>query len=68
MRLFLAVTAEDFEPSKKQGKNLVSFLKHDALPNDLRLMLHRDLVRQASAQVVEIMRDKELAELALSAL
>lgn len=68
VRLYLAVTEDGFKPTKKQGKNLVSFLKHEALPNDLRLMLHRDLVRQASPEVVEVMRDKELAELTLSAL
>lgn len=67
-RLYLAVTNDDFEPTASQGENLVAFLKHDALPNDLRLMLHRDLVREGSAEIVEIMRDKELAELALGAL
>ena len=67
-RLFLAVTTEDFTLSKKQGKNLVSFLKHEALPNDLRVLLHRDLVNSANPEVLEFMRDKELAELALSAL
>jgi len=68
VRLFLAVTADDFSPTKKQGKNLVSFLKHDSLTNDLRVMLHRDLVNSANAEVVEYMRDKELAELALDTL
>jgi len=67
-RLFLAVTKEGFAPTKKQGKNLVAFLKHESLPNDMRLMLHRDLIHSASPEVVEIMRDKELAELAISTL
>jgi len=67
-RLYLRVTAEGFVPSPTQSENLVSFLTHEAMPNDLRLMLHRDLVRDAGPEVKEVMRNKDLAELALSAL
>lgn len=68
VRLFLHVTEEGFVPTADQGKNLVAFLKHESLPNDLRVMLHRDLVAHAGKEVIEVMRDRELAELALSAL
>lgn len=67
-RLYIEVTSNDFEPDKKQGKNIIAFLKHDSLPNDLRLMLHGDLVSNASPALIKVLRDKELAELALSAM
>lgn len=68
VRLYLTTSEEGFVPTPSQGENLVSFLKHETLPSDLRLMLHRDLVTDGGAELKEVMRDKELAELALGAL
>ena len=68
VRLYLTLTDDDFSPTADQGSNLVSFMTSDVLPSDLRLTLHRDLVRDAGPEVVEIMRDKALAELTLGSL
>lgn len=67
VRLYLATT-DSFVPTEIQGQNLISFLTCDVLPSDLRLTLHRDLVRDGSPELVEVLRDKALAELTLSAL
>ena len=66
VRLFLALTAEDYVPARPHKKNLVAFLTHAEIPNDLRVTLHRDLLRDGSKEVAEMMRDKEFAELALA--
>jgi len=68
VRLYLALTDNGFAPTEDQGSNLISFLTSDVLPSDLRLTLHRDLVRDAGPEVVETMRDKRLAELTLGSL
>lgn len=68
VRVYLAASAEDFVPSTQQGKNLVSLLTHETLPSDLRLTLHRDLVANANDEVVEVLRDKALAELTLASM
>ena len=68
VRLFLALSKEGFVPTAEQGANLVSFLTHETLPSDLRLTLHRDLVRDAGPEVVEVMRDKALAEMTLASM
>lgn len=68
VRLYLAASAEDFVPSDVQGENLISFLTSDALPSDLRLTLHRDLVQDAGPDVVAVMRNKALAELTLGSM
>lgn len=68
VRLYLAATTDSFEPTDAQGANLISFLTSDVLPSDLRLMLHRDLVSAGTPELVEVLRDKALAELTLSAL
>lgn len=67
-RLFLALTRDPVILSGLQASNLVSFLTHPALPDDLRVSLHRDLVRDAGAPVAEAMRDKRLAALLVAAL
>lgn len=68
VRLYLALTNTDVVPSQDQGRNLISFLTSDVLPSDLRLTLHRDLVRDGTPELTEILRDKALAELTLSSL
>lgn len=68
VRLFLAMTADDYAPGARHQKNLVAFLKHPALPNDLRFGLHRDMVSRGGTELREMLRDKELAELTLAAL
>lgn len=68
VRLYLAATAEGFAPAGNQGANLISFLTSDVLPSDLRLTLHRDLVADGSPELVDVLRDKALAELTLASL
>jgi MoxR-like ATPase len=67
-RLLLALTGAGAQLSTRQGDNLVSFLTHPALPNDLRVMLHRDLLRDGGAAVAEALRDQRLAGQLLDAM
>ena len=67
-RLFLTLTHPRYEPKKKHGENLVAFLLHEALPNDLRMSLHRDLLQDGSDDVKGMMRHRALAELMLDLL
>jgi MoxR-like ATPase len=67
-RLFLALVQDQVPLSDHQATNLVSFLTHPALPNDLRVALHRDLIRDAGAPVAEAMRDKRLATFLVDAM
>lgn len=67
-RVYLTVTAADYTPGPRHRDNLVALLTHPSLPNDLRAMLHRDLLAEGSAEVVEMVRDPRLAELVLSVL
>lgn len=62
-RLHLMITHPRFEPKESHRENLVSFLMHDSLPTDLRVSLHRDLVRDASEEIKMMMRDRRLAML-----
>jgi MoxR-like ATPase len=65
-RLYLALTHRSYAPGDKHAKNLVAFLMLDALPNDLRVSLHRDLLRDGSDAVKVMLRDPKLAKLMLA--
>lgn len=65
-RVFLHVTHPRYEPREEHRENLVQFLLHESLPNDLRLSLHRDLIRDGSDEVKKMLQDKRLAELLLA--
>lgn len=63
-RLYLHLGREGYEPNKKHEENLVAFLLHETLPNDLRFSLHRDII-SLGGKVKEMVRDKRLAKLML---
>ncbi len=61
-RLALTLTDPRYRSGPQHAANLVRFLLHDDLPNDLRMSLHRDLLSEGSEEVKAMMRDRELAE------
>jgi hypothetical protein len=65
-RLAIHLTAPGYVPRERHRENLVEFLLHKELPNDLRVALHKDLLRDGSDALRELLRDKRLAELLLA--
>jgi AAA domain (dynein-related subfamily) len=61
-RVFLHMTTKGYAPGERHAKNIVAFLMHETLPNDLRLSLHRDLVAQGGAAVAAMLRDPTLSK------
>jgi MoxR-like ATPase len=66
-RLFLMLTSKGYAPSKTHAQNLVEFLLHPDLPNDLRFSLHRDLI-SAGGELKNMVSDKRLAKALLGSL
>ena len=66
-RLFLALVAPEYKPKPQHAANLVEFLMHEDLPNDLRFSLHRDLVA-AGGEITAMLRSPKLAKLVLGSL
>jgi MoxR-like ATPase len=67
-RVFLHLTGEHYTPGERHAANLVAFLTSEALPNDLRFALHRDLLRDGGDPVKAMMRDRRLAKLLVDGL
>ena len=64
-RLYLNLTKEKYEPKTIHTDNLVKFMLLETLPNDLRMSLHSDLMKNGSEKVKGMLRDKRLAKLLL---
>ena len=64
-RLYLTLTKEKYEPQSNHSDNLVKFMLMDSLPNDLRMSLHSDLMKNGSEKVKKMLRDKRLAKILL---
>jgi MoxR-like ATPase len=66
-RLYLELSSKAYKSQKVHAGNLVEFLLHPDLPNDLRFSLHRDLVA-VGGDVTTMVRDKKLAKVLLGSL
>ena len=64
-RLYLTLTKEKYEPQSNHSDNLVKFMLMESLPNDLRMSLHSDLMKNGTEKVKKMLRDKRLAKLLL---
>lgn len=64
-RLFLHVTAKDYNLHPQHCGNFVEFLLHDKIPNDLRTSLLLDLTKHSSAATRQLIKDQRLARLLL---
>jgi len=67
-RLYLHLSAPGYEPRERHRENLLSFLRHEALPEDLRVGLHRDLGGHPREDVRALVRDPALAAMLLDGL
>lgn len=64
-RVYLHLAEPAYQPGDQHPDNLVRFLTHKELPNDLRFSLHKDLVNLKKPAVTRMMRNKKLADLVL---
>lgn len=60
-RIFLMLTKSDYKVKSNHHENLVLFLLLEVIPNDLRMSLYMDLVKDGSKEVKEMLRDKRIA-------
>ncbi len=60
-RIFLMLTKSDYKVKTNHQENLVLFLLLEVIPNDLRMSLYMDLIKNGSKEVKEMLRDKRIA-------
>ena len=67
-RLYLYLTHPNFTPEIKYKENLVNFLLHESIPNDLKLSFYMDISKEGSNSLKELVKDPKLAKLLLSSM
>jgi hypothetical protein len=66
-RLYLEIASDRYRSKPEHAGNLVNFMTHPDLPNDLRFSLHRDLIALGESVAV-MLRDKALAKMVVGSL
>lgn len=64
-RLYLELSSARYQPQPAHGPNLVEFLLHPDLPNDLRFSMHRDLIA-LGGEIAKMMHHPKLAKAVLN--
>jgi len=64
-RLVLYLCDSKYKPKKEHEDNLVQFLLHDSLPNELRFSVHQDLINASNPKIVKMAQNRRLAKLVL---
>ena len=67
-RLYLHLLSTSYNANNKHGKNLVSFLLIEEIPNDLLMSLYMDLSKNASDEIKSMLRDKTLAQFLINSM
>ncbi|HNH50500.1 MAG TPA: ATPase, partial [Myxococcota bacterium] len=67
-RLLLHLSSASYRSGPHHAENLVRFLLHPNIPHDLRLAMHRDLLREGAPGVPDMLRDRRLAQAILGQL
>lgn len=62
-RLFIHLSNRVYRPGKGHRDNLIGFMLLDCIPKDLKMSLYLDLMREASKEVKDMLKDKKLASL-----
>lgn len=68
MRLYFYLTNENYKPEAHHKENLVSFLLHDSVPNDLKMSFFVDITKEGSPEVKNLLQHPKLSKLLLSAM
>lgn len=66
-RLYLELSSAKYQPQPSHGPNLVKFLLHPDLPNDLRFSMHRDLTA-LGGEISTMLRHPKLAKVLLGSI
>jgi len=68
MRLYFYLTDEKYQPQSNHKENLVNFLLHESVPNDLKMSFYMDMSKEASDAVKDFIKHPKLAKLLLSSM
>ena len=67
-RLYFYLTIEKIYFAGDNKENLINFMLLESIPNEIKMTLYMDLIKEGSSELKEILKDKRLAILLLNSL
>jgi MoxR-like ATPase len=68
MRIYFYLISANYVHQKIHDENLINFLLHESVPNDLKMSFYLDLSKEGSEVVKNMLKDKRLAKLLLGSM
>ena len=68
MRMYFHLISANYEHESAHNENLINFLLHHSIPNDLKMSFYLDLSKDGSETVKAMLKDKRLAKLLLGSM
>ena len=68
MRMYFYLIADTYSHDSAHTENLINFLLHHSIPNDLKMSFYLDLSKDGSETVRGMLKDKRLAKLLLGSM
>jgi hypothetical protein len=67
-RLYFYLTIEKINFTAENKENLINFMLLESIPNEIKMTLYMDLMKEENAEMKNVLNDKRLAKLLLSSL
>jgi hypothetical protein len=68
MRMYFHLISANYKHESAHNENLINFLLHQSIPNDLKMSFYLDLSKDGSETVKGMLKDKRLAKLLLGSM
>jgi hypothetical protein len=68
MRMYFHLISANYKHESAHNENLINFLLHQSIPNDLKMSFYLDLSKDGSETVKGMLKDKRLAKLLLASM
>jgi len=68
MRMYFHLISANYKHESAHNENLINFLLHPSIPNDLKMSFYLDLSKEGSETVKAMLKDKRLAKLLLGSM
>jgi hypothetical protein len=68
MRIYFYLISANYVHQQIHDENLINFLLHESVPNDLKMSFYLDLSKEGSEVVKNMLKDKRLAKLLLGSM
>ena len=68
MRMYFFITDDKYKAKENHKENLINFLLHESIPNDLKMSFYFDISKEGSESIKQLVSDPRLSKLLLNSM